>query len=92
MMASPENFRMIKLKAKQPQSAPDKGRSLADQLRAAQAAAEEFIQKEVQRIKDSPEGASLPIAWLASNIRATTRAGGCHCKCALALLDRDGKK
>jgi hypothetical protein len=73
----------------QPQEAADKRPSLADQLRAAQAAAEEFIQKEVQRIKNSPEGETLPIAWLAANIRATTRANECHCKCALALLEKE---
>ena len=85
-------MKLLKKSQPKPEVLDKPGTSLADQLRAAQAAAEEFIQKEVQRIKDSPEGATLPIAWLASNIRATTRAGGCHCKCALALLDREKKQ
>lgn len=77
---------------RRPQSAPDKGRSLADQIRAAQAAAAEFVERKVQEIKDSPEGESLPIEWLRQNLRATTRAGGCSCKAALVLLDREKKQ
>jgi hypothetical protein len=85
--------KLLKAKSQpQPQSAPDKGRSLADQIRAAQAAAAEFVESKVQEIKDSPEGELLPIDWLRMNIRATTRAGGCACKAALSLINRDGKK
>jgi hypothetical protein len=70
-----------------PQEAAVVRPSLAEQIRAAQAAATEFVERKVQEIKDSPEGELLPIEWLRLNIRATTRANGCACKAALALLD-----
>lgn len=63
--------------------------SLADRIKETCSLAEQYIQSRVQQIKDSPEGETLPISWLALNIRATTKAGGCHCKCALALLEKD---
>jgi hypothetical protein len=84
---------MIKLKSKQPQikeAAP--AVSLADKIRATCAEAEAYIESRVQEIKDSPEGELLPISWLALNIRATTKANGCHCKCALALIDQEKKQ
>jgi hypothetical protein len=75
----------------QPQSAPDNGRSLAERIKETCAAAEQYIETRVAELKDAPEGKSLPIDWLRLNIRATTRANGCHCKCALALLEKDKK-
>ena len=65
---------------------------LAAQIRAAQAAAAEVVEAHAQAIKSSPEGASLPIDWLRMNIRATTFAGACDCKVALALLAKDQPK
>jgi hypothetical protein len=78
-------------KPRAPEPAPAASPSLKEQIIAAQVAATEFVERKVQEIKDSPEGELLPIDWLRLNIRATTRAGGCACKAALSLLDRDGK-
>jgi hypothetical protein len=83
---------MIKLRAKQPKEAPTVGPSLADQIRAAQAAAEEFIESKVQEIKNSPDGQSLPISWLRQNIFAVHKARGCSCRCALSLMAAAEKK
>jgi hypothetical protein len=66
--------------------------SLADEIKAVCEKAEQYIEKRVEQLKNSEEGRSLPVEWLRLNIRATTRAGGCHCKCALALLDREKKQ
>jgi hypothetical protein len=33
----------------------------------------------------------LPITWIRSNVRAMTRSGGCDCKAALALLEKEPK-
>jgi hypothetical protein len=75
----------------QPQSTPDKGRSLEEQIIAARDAAAEFVEARVQEIKGSPEGSALPLDWLRMNLRATTRAGQCSCKAALVLLDEAKK-
>jgi hypothetical protein len=81
---------MIKLKKQQPkQEAAPVAVSLADRIKETCAEAEQYIEKRIEQLKDSDEGRSLPIDWLRLNIRATTRAGGCHCKCALALLEKD---
>jgi hypothetical protein len=79
---------MIKLKSKQPKEAPVEP-SLADRIKETCALAEQYIEKRIEQLKDSDEGRSLPIDWLRLNIRATTRAGGCHCKCALSLLEKE---
>jgi hypothetical protein len=60
--------------------------SLADQLRAAQAAAEELIESEAQRIKSTVDAAGLPINWIRANLRARM-GGSCNCACALRLLE-----
>lgn len=65
--------------------------SLPDRIRAAVAEAEAFVESKVQELKASPEGATLPIDWLRHNIYATARARGCHCRCALALIDQEKK-
>jgi hypothetical protein len=76
------------LKVKQPQKVPDlTSGTLADQLRAARQAAEAFIEAEAQRIKASPDGQSLPLAWLTQNVYAVHKARGCACRCALSLLE-----
>jgi hypothetical protein len=74
------------LKTKQPQKEASSDASLAEQLRAARQAAEAFIEAEAQRIKASPDGQSLPISWLRSNIFAVHKAHGCACRCALSLM------
>src|SRR5262245_11781581 len=90
--ASAENFRtMIKVKPKsQPQPEAPKA-SLAERIKETCAAAEEYIQEEVRRLKASPEGQSLPIGWLEGDLRRRT-GGHCNCKCVLALqaaLDKE---
>jgi hypothetical protein len=81
---------MIKTKAKsQPQpGASSEASDLATRIKKTCAEAQAYIESKVTELKDAPEGKSLPIDWLRLNIRATTRAGGCHCKCALALLEK----
>jgi hypothetical protein len=79
----------VKLLKKQPQKEASSDASLADRIKETCSLAEKYIESRVAELKASPEGELLPVAWLASNIRATTRAGDCHCKCALALLEKD---
>jgi hypothetical protein len=68
---------------------PEPQLSLADQIRAAQQAAEELIEREAQKIKASRDGARLPIDWIRLDIRTRMKGGQCHCRCALNLLERD---
>jgi hypothetical protein len=77
-------MKLLKAKSQPQQKEAAPAVSLADKIRATCAEAEAYIEKRVQQIKDSPKGEALPISWLALNTRATTKAGGCHCKCALA--------
>ena len=73
------------LKAKQPQEAPVKGPSLADQLTAACNAAEKYIATIAQKEKDASPLQPLP--WHEMNLRLMY--GRCACKCALALLEKE---
>jgi hypothetical protein len=78
------------LKKSQPQKeASSEASDLAARIKETCSLAEQYIEKRIEQLKDSDEGRSLPIDWLRLNIRATTRAGGCHCKCALALLEKE---
>jgi hypothetical protein len=79
----------MKLLKKQPQKEASSDASLADQIKQARNEAAEFVERKVQELKNSPEGQSLPIEWLRQNLRATTRAGGCSCKAALVLLEKE---
>jgi hypothetical protein len=76
---------MLKKKPKEPEAAPEP--SLADRIRATCAEAEAYVEQRAREIKSRPEGQLLPLDWIRLNVRATTRAGGCHCKAALALLE-----
>jgi hypothetical protein len=79
----------MKLLKKQPQKEASSDASLADRSKQARNEAAEFVERKVQELKNSPEGQSLPIEWLRQNLRATTRAGGCSCKAALVLLEKE---
>jgi hypothetical protein len=79
----------MKLLKKQPQKEASSDASLADRIKQARNEAAEFVERKVQELKNSPEGQSLPIEWLRQNLRATTRAGGCSCKAALVLLEKE---
>jgi hypothetical protein len=82
---------MIKLKSKpQPQKVPDStSGTLAQRIRATCAEAKAHVEQEAHRVKNSDEGRTLPLTWLLQNIYAVHRANGCHCKAALALLQKD---
>ena len=75
-----------KAKTKSEPEAPPEP-SLADRIKATCAEAEVLIQAKVDELKASPEGRLLPRDWLAMNLRAVNRSGGCSCKLALALLE-----
>jgi hypothetical protein len=72
----------------QPRTAPEKEPSPAQQIKAARAVAEKIIESRAQEVKAS-DGAPLPIEWIRQNVRAMAKAGGCSCKCALAILEDD---
>ena len=74
---------MIKLKAKQ--EAPAKGPSLAEQLRAAQAAAEAYIEEIAQ--KEKAMSPLQPLDWHRLNLRLMY--GRDACGCALKLLEKE---
>jgi hypothetical protein len=76
---------MSLLKKKQPQEAPAKEPSLADQLTAACAAAEAYIATVAQKEKQASPLQPLP--WHEMNLRLMY--GRCACKCALALLEKE---
>jgi hypothetical protein len=80
-------MKLMKAKS-QPQAAPQPGPSLADQLRAAQAAAEEYIEKVVQGLKR--EHTLLSVEWIAQDLRL--KYGRNAVACALALLELEEKK
>lgn len=74
------------LKSKQPQKVPDlTSGTLAERIKETCAAAEQYVAE----LKASPEGQSLPLDWIKQNIYATARAKGCHCRCALSLLEKE---
>jgi hypothetical protein len=76
------------LKAKsQPQAAPVVGPSLAEQLRAAQAAAEEYIESVAQ--KEKAASPLQPLEWHRLDIRL--RFGRSAVDCALKLLEVEEK-
>jgi hypothetical protein len=79
---------MIKLKSK-PQPKPEASAevSLADRIRATCAEAEAYVEQRVRELKARPEGQSLPLDWLRQNAYAVAKARGCHCRCALSLLE-----
>jgi hypothetical protein len=77
---------MIKLKTKQPQKEVSEA-SLAERIRATCAEAEAYVEARVKEIKARPEGQSLPLDWLRQNAHAVAKARGCHCRCALSLLE-----
>jgi hypothetical protein len=78
----------MKLKAKQnPGASSEASDGLADRIRATCAEAEQYISARIAAVKASPEGQQLPLDWLRQNIYATHKARGCHCRCALSLLE-----
>jgi hypothetical protein len=76
-------------KQAQPQLEAAPAVSLADRIRTTCAEAKAHVEQEAQRVKDSDEGRTLPLTWLVQNVYAMHRAHGCHCKAALALIERD---
>ena len=78
----PIGIKTTMAKAAKVQPAPEP--SLADQLRAAQQAAEDFIQNKVQELKVAHP--KLPIGWLEMDLRTRMRGGQCHCECVLNIL------
>jgi hypothetical protein len=58
--------------------------SLEEQLRAARAASEMFIETKVAELK--AEHPALSVEWLRLNLRATHR-GACDCRLALMLIE-----
>jgi hypothetical protein len=58
---------------------------LAEKLKEACAAAEEYI--ETIAAKQKAEAPTIPLDWHRMNLRL--RYGKCACKCALALLDQE---
>jgi hypothetical protein len=72
------------LRTKPPKEAPVAAPSLADRIKAARAEATAFIDAETQKIKNSPDGASLPFGVLRQMI---TRHSRCACAVALNLLE-----
>ena len=68
-------------------AAPEPQLSLADQIRAAQQAAEELIAAKVQELKVAHP--TLPVGWLEMDLRHRMKGGACDCKCALALLEKE---
>jgi hypothetical protein len=75
------------LKAKPPQKEASTEVSLADRIKETCRLAEEYIETRVQQEKDKDEGRLIPISWLRQNIYAVHKANGCHCRCALSLLE-----
>ena len=73
-------------KAAKAQPAPEP-LSLADQIRAAQQAAEDFIQSKVRELKVAHP--KLPIGWLEMDLRHRMKGGSCNCKCVLNILGED---
>jgi hypothetical protein len=51
--------------------------ALKEQIVAAQAAARQYVEDQVDIIKRSPEGATQPRDWLLLNQYAMARAGRC---------------
>jgi hypothetical protein len=73
------------LKAKEPQKVASAEVSLADQLTAACAAGEAFIETIAQ--KEKAASPLQPLAWHQMNLRLMY--GRCACKCALALMEKE---
>jgi hypothetical protein len=60
------------------------GSDLASRIKSARAEAEAFIDAKTQELKNSPDGALLPIGILRQQI---TRHSGCACAVVLDLLE-----
>ena len=78
------------LSKKQPQET-SKEVSLATRIEETRTAAEQYIERYVDRLKASDDGKLLPRDWLLLDTRL--QFGKCNCQCALALLEREyGKR
>jgi hypothetical protein len=72
------------LKTKSPKEAPVVAPSLADRIKSARAEAEAFIDLKVAELKNSPDGAILPLGVLRQQV---TRHSRCACAVVLNLLE-----
>lgn len=77
----------MKVKTK-PQPEASAEVSLAEQLRAAQAAAEEYV--EAVALREKAASPLQPLEWHRLNLRL--RFGRSACDCALALIDQEQKQ
>ena len=77
---------MIKLKSKQPKpvEAPVAEPSLVDRVNDAIAAAEAYIDAEVAKLRNGPDGHLVPAPVYRQLL---TKGSGCACKAALRLME-----
>jgi hypothetical protein len=81
-------MKLLKVSKKEAPSA-EKPEDLATRIRQTCYAAQQYIDSRVDALKASEEGKILPRDWLALNLRAVTRGGGCNCKVVLELLEKE---